>query len=185
MSINTNGTRIHFLTKTISSCIRAFDFFPLFIRIVVFLMNQWCINSFSRLVMREENISVLSWLWLWCLTPLSTIFKLLDKIAIPSTNIRDMCLFCRLNKQYVNFNIYITNNKCWNNILMSINTNGIRIHFLTKTISSCIRTFEFFPLFHNNNLNIVESGVKHHNHNHDNHIACSNDKINTYHVYLC
>ena len=79
-----------------------------------------------------------------------------------------MCLFCRLNKQYVNFNIYITNNKCWNNILMSINTNGIRIHFLTKTISSCIRTFEFFPLFHNNNLNIVESGVKHHNHNHDN-----------------
>ena len=47
----------------------------IFIRIVVFLMNQWCINSFSRLVMREENISVLSWLWLWWLTPRSTTFK--------------------------------------------------------------------------------------------------------------
>jgi hypothetical protein len=91
-----------------------------------------------------------------------------DKFATPSTHIRDMCLFCRLYKQYVNFNIYITKYECWNNILMYINTNGTRIHFLTKTISSCIRTFEFFPLFHNNNWNIVESGVKHHNHNHDN-----------------
>ena len=35
-----------------------------------------------------------------------------DNIATPSTHIRDMCLFCRLNKKYVNFNIYITNYEC-------------------------------------------------------------------------
>ena len=40
------------------------------------------------------------------------IIKKKDTIATPSTNIRDMCLFCRLYKQYVNFNIYITNYKC-------------------------------------------------------------------------
>jgi hypothetical protein len=41
-------------------------------------MNQWCINSFSRLVKREENISVVVMVMVmnqWCINSFSRLVK--------------------------------------------------------------------------------------------------------------
>ena len=116
----------------------------LFIRIVVFLMNQWCINSFSRLVKREENISVVV-----------------------------MVMVMVLNTTFNNISVVVVKKgkelKCsnaWGDCFrqeMNPCTICVNIH---KYIVS---TFIF------GNIYIYWSL----------HIACSSDKINTYHVYVC
>ena len=64
-------------------------------------------NKFCRNKMKNKKSQTLPTVQ----NPFRNIIKK-DKIATPSTHIRDMCLFCRLYKQYVNFNICITKYEC-------------------------------------------------------------------------
>ena len=143
----------------------------LFIRIVVFLMNQWCINSFSRLVKREENISVVVMVMVmnqWCINSFSRLVKREENISVVV-----MVMVMVLNTTFNNISVVVVKKgkelKCsnaWGDCFrqeMNPCTICVNIH---KYIVS---TFIF------GNIYIYWSL----------HIACSSDKINTYHVYVC